>query len=213
MSGMLDPNTRTAKVRCTFDNPDRLLRPEMYATMQISVEQKKALAIPRDALLRLGEYKVVFVQVGEGRRPLRVRARSRSTSTRASRASGSRSGTASKRAEGRRERRHPALAEALTVSPGGPMIQRIVAAALRMPLMVLAAALLDRGRRARRLQGARHRGVPEPGAAARRDHHAAARVERRGDGAIRHGAARDRAVGHAGPRAHPVAEPLRPLAT
>jgi cobalt-zinc-cadmium efflux system membrane fusion protein len=65
VSGMLDPNTRTAKVRCTFDNPDRLLRPEMYATVQISVDQKKALAIPRNALLRLGEYKVVFIQVGD----------------------------------------------------------------------------------------------------------------------------------------------------
>jgi cobalt-zinc-cadmium efflux system membrane fusion protein len=65
VSGMLDPNTRTAKVRCTFDNPDGLLRPEMYATVQISVEQKRALAIPRGALLRLGEYKVVFVEIGE----------------------------------------------------------------------------------------------------------------------------------------------------
>ena len=66
VSGMLDPNTRTAKVRCTFDNPDRFLRPEMYATVQISVDQKRALAIPRNALLRLGEYKVVFIEVGEG---------------------------------------------------------------------------------------------------------------------------------------------------
>jgi cobalt-zinc-cadmium efflux system membrane fusion protein len=66
VSGMLDPSTRTAKVRCTFDNPDKLLRPEMYSTVQISVEQKRALAIPRNALLRLGEYKVVFLQVGEG---------------------------------------------------------------------------------------------------------------------------------------------------
>jgi len=71
VSGMLDPNTRTAKVRCTFDNPGRLLRPEMYATAQISVDQKKALAIPRNALLRLGEYKVVFIEVG--REPGRVR--------------------------------------------------------------------------------------------------------------------------------------------
>jgi cobalt-zinc-cadmium efflux system membrane fusion protein len=65
VSGMLDPNTRTAKVRCTLDNPDKLLRPEMYATVHIAVEQKRALAIPRDALLHLGEYKIVFVQVGE----------------------------------------------------------------------------------------------------------------------------------------------------
>jgi cobalt-zinc-cadmium efflux system membrane fusion protein len=65
VSGMLDPNTRTAKVRCTFANPDQFLRPEMYATVQISVDQKRALAIPRDALLRLGEYKVVFIEVGD----------------------------------------------------------------------------------------------------------------------------------------------------
>jgi cobalt-zinc-cadmium efflux system membrane fusion protein len=65
VSGSLDANTRTATVRCTFENPEKLLRPMMYATMQISVDQKKALAIPRNALLRLGDYKVVFTEVGE----------------------------------------------------------------------------------------------------------------------------------------------------
>jgi cobalt-zinc-cadmium efflux system membrane fusion protein len=65
VSGALDPTTRTARVRCTFDNPDKLLRPMMYATVQISVDRKQALAIPRDALLRLGQEKVVFVQTGD----------------------------------------------------------------------------------------------------------------------------------------------------
>jgi cobalt-zinc-cadmium efflux system membrane fusion protein len=64
VSGMLDPTTRTAKVRCTLSNPDRKLRPEMYATARVSVARKSVLAIPRNALLRLGEYKVVFVEVG-----------------------------------------------------------------------------------------------------------------------------------------------------
>jgi cobalt-zinc-cadmium efflux system membrane fusion protein len=66
ISGMLDPSTRTAKMRCTFDNPDGLLRPEMYATLRLSVAHKRALAIPPDALLRLGEYRVVFLELGEG---------------------------------------------------------------------------------------------------------------------------------------------------
>jgi membrane fusion protein, heavy metal efflux system len=66
VSGSLDPNTRTARVRCTFDNPDRSLRPMMYATVHLSVDQEKALAIPRNALLRLGDDKVVFVEAGEG---------------------------------------------------------------------------------------------------------------------------------------------------
>jgi cobalt-zinc-cadmium efflux system membrane fusion protein len=64
VSGMLDPTTRTAKVRCVLVNADRKLRPEMYATARISVDRKSVLAIPRNALLRLGEYKVVFIEVG-----------------------------------------------------------------------------------------------------------------------------------------------------
>jgi cobalt-zinc-cadmium efflux system membrane fusion protein len=65
VSGSMDPSTRTAKVRCTFDNPDGKLRPMMYSTVEISVDQRKALAIPRSSIVRMGEYKVVFVEVGE----------------------------------------------------------------------------------------------------------------------------------------------------
>jgi cobalt-zinc-cadmium efflux system membrane fusion protein len=65
VSGALDPTTRTAKVRCTLDNQERLLKPEMYATVQVSVEERKALAIPRSSILRLGETTVVFIQIGD----------------------------------------------------------------------------------------------------------------------------------------------------
>jgi cobalt-zinc-cadmium efflux system membrane fusion protein len=65
VSGMLDPNTRTAKVRCTFDNASHDLRPQMYATVRVSVDERRALAIPREAVQRLGDYKLVFVQLGE----------------------------------------------------------------------------------------------------------------------------------------------------
>jgi cobalt-zinc-cadmium efflux system membrane fusion protein len=66
VSGSLDPNTRTARVRCNFDNADKFLRPMMYATVQVSVDQKRAVAIPRDAILRLGDQKIVFTEIGEG---------------------------------------------------------------------------------------------------------------------------------------------------
>jgi len=66
VSGSLDPGTRTAKVRCNFDNPDKYLRPMMYATVQVSVDQKTAVAIPRNSILRLGDQKIVFIEVGEG---------------------------------------------------------------------------------------------------------------------------------------------------
>jgi len=65
ISGTLDPQTRTVRVRCSFDNPDKLLKPEMYATVTISVDQKKALALPHDAIVRMGDQTVVFVDVGK----------------------------------------------------------------------------------------------------------------------------------------------------
>jgi len=64
VSGMLDPATRTAKVRCTFKNPDRLLKPEMYATISTSVEARKELAIPKGSAIRLGTKTLVYVERG-----------------------------------------------------------------------------------------------------------------------------------------------------
>lgn len=65
ISGALDPISRTAKVRCSIDNPQLELKPEMYGNVSITVSETRALAIPRKAVLRLGEQNVVFVQVGE----------------------------------------------------------------------------------------------------------------------------------------------------
>jgi cobalt-zinc-cadmium efflux system membrane fusion protein len=62
VSGMLDPVQRTARVRCVFQNPDHALRPEMYATVQISTAAKHALAVPRQALFRVGEQTFVFIE-------------------------------------------------------------------------------------------------------------------------------------------------------
>jgi cobalt-zinc-cadmium efflux system membrane fusion protein len=36
----------------------------MYTTVQVSVDQRQAIAIPRNAILRLGEQSIVFVQTG-----------------------------------------------------------------------------------------------------------------------------------------------------
>jgi cobalt-zinc-cadmium efflux system membrane fusion protein len=66
ISGMLDPTTRTAKLRCTFANTERFLKPDMYATATISVASRKALALPKSAILHLGSQTVVFVDHGAG---------------------------------------------------------------------------------------------------------------------------------------------------
>jgi cobalt-zinc-cadmium efflux system membrane fusion protein len=65
ISGALDPVSRTAKVRCSLPNPGRKLRPEMYSTVSIALEGTQALAVPREAVLRLGDRTVVFVEKGQ----------------------------------------------------------------------------------------------------------------------------------------------------
>jgi cobalt-zinc-cadmium efflux system membrane fusion protein len=55
VSRILDPTMRTAKVRCTFDNPSNLLKPEMYATV---------LALPKGSVLRSMDETIVFVERG-----------------------------------------------------------------------------------------------------------------------------------------------------
>lgn len=65
VSGVLDPTTRTVKVRCTLPNPDGFLKPEMYATARIAVEERRALAIPQSAVTKMGDVNVVFAALGD----------------------------------------------------------------------------------------------------------------------------------------------------
>jgi len=64
MSSVLDPVTRTARLRCPLANPDRALLPEMYATVSIATPPRKALVVPRSAVLHVGDERIVFVQSG-----------------------------------------------------------------------------------------------------------------------------------------------------
>ncbi|HEX4336944.1 MAG TPA: efflux RND transporter periplasmic adaptor subunit [Polyangiaceae bacterium] len=64
VSSALDPTTHASRARCTFDNRDGALKPEMFATVSISVDAKQAVAIPRSAVLRLGDQTVAFLDRG-----------------------------------------------------------------------------------------------------------------------------------------------------
>jgi multidrug efflux pump subunit AcrA (membrane-fusion protein) len=65
VSPTLDPTTHTAKLRIRVANPDRLLKAEMYATVDIPLTLPPSVALPRSALLHLGDQTVVFVALGE----------------------------------------------------------------------------------------------------------------------------------------------------
>jgi cobalt-zinc-cadmium efflux system membrane fusion protein len=58
----LDPATRRLLVRATIDNPDRLLKPEMYANVSIVTAHDLAgVAVPREALIYEGSAVRVWV--------------------------------------------------------------------------------------------------------------------------------------------------------
>lgn len=65
---VLDPRTRTLRVRLRFDNPGERLKPNMYASVTIyGKTHLDALAIPRDAVIRATGSDRVVVALGEGR--------------------------------------------------------------------------------------------------------------------------------------------------
>jgi Cu(I)/Ag(I) efflux system membrane fusion protein len=63
----LNPTTRTAKVRIELPNPQGLLKPMMYAQLQIGARAHRALAVPRSAVLESGQRTLVLVDRSEGR--------------------------------------------------------------------------------------------------------------------------------------------------
>jgi Cu(I)/Ag(I) efflux system membrane fusion protein len=64
---VLDPMTRSLRVRVLLDNPGWLLRPNMYAGVTLSGGDKEpSPAVPREALIRGGGPDRVIVVAGEG---------------------------------------------------------------------------------------------------------------------------------------------------
>ncbi|MDA1076541.1 MAG: efflux RND transporter periplasmic adaptor subunit [Proteobacteria bacterium] len=63
-----EAKTRTTKVRMVFDNADRLLRPDMFADIEISTDtQQDAIVIPAEAVVRSGSRTQVFVVRAPGK--------------------------------------------------------------------------------------------------------------------------------------------------
>lgn len=59
----IDPETRTVKARAVVENRDKLLKPEMFASVRVkSLEKKRLLAIPESAVEREKERAFVFVE-------------------------------------------------------------------------------------------------------------------------------------------------------
>ncbi|MEO7030304.1 MAG: efflux RND transporter periplasmic adaptor subunit [Acidobacteriaceae bacterium] len=58
---MLDPKTRTIKVRLEFLNPNYALKPDMYADVQLTIDYGSQIVVPSEAVLNSGTKQVVFI--------------------------------------------------------------------------------------------------------------------------------------------------------
>lgn len=71
-----EAKTRTIKVRLQFDNPERLLKPEMFAEVTIDASKHaEEVVIPSEAVIRSGTRTQVFVVRGPGQfepRPVKL---------------------------------------------------------------------------------------------------------------------------------------------
>jgi RND family efflux transporter MFP subunit len=66
VSPLVDPTTRTVKVRVELDNRDLALRPGMFANVELHADLGKRLAVPKDAVLRSGTRNIVFISPTDG---------------------------------------------------------------------------------------------------------------------------------------------------
>ena len=63
----LDAKTRTVKLRINFDNTDRALKPEMYATVTVRSAAREYLTVPAQAVIHSGTRMVAIVALPGGR--------------------------------------------------------------------------------------------------------------------------------------------------
>lgn len=67
VGAMVDPATRTVMARSDIPNPDRRLRPEMFAEVTLVTPEQSVLAVPRAAVQQVGSRTMVFVVRGARR--------------------------------------------------------------------------------------------------------------------------------------------------
>jgi cobalt-zinc-cadmium efflux system membrane fusion protein len=62
VDSMLDPQTRTLEIRVEVSNPHALLKPNMFARMNILTGQDLVLSVPKSAIQQSGDHTYVYVQ-------------------------------------------------------------------------------------------------------------------------------------------------------
>jgi RND family efflux transporter MFP subunit len=61
-----DVATRTLKIRLEAENPDYILRPDMFVDVELAIALPRTITVPVDAVVDSGLTKTVFVERGDG---------------------------------------------------------------------------------------------------------------------------------------------------
>jgi membrane fusion protein, copper/silver efflux system len=61
----IDPETHALLIRCDVENPDGLLRPDMYVNARLQTSQTEAVVVPQTAIVRVREMRYVIIKTGK----------------------------------------------------------------------------------------------------------------------------------------------------
>lgn len=67
IDSVIDSTTRSVRVRAVLDNPEGILKPEMYVNASLQVDLGENVAVSKEAVFMTGENNIVFISVGGGR--------------------------------------------------------------------------------------------------------------------------------------------------
>jgi membrane fusion protein, heavy metal efflux system len=67
IASTIETDTRTMAVRVTVQNPSEILKPKMFARVNVRTGTKNVLAIPDEAVQKIGEVYIAYVQTAPGR--------------------------------------------------------------------------------------------------------------------------------------------------
>lgn len=63
---VVDPVTRSVRVRAVLPNPEAVLKPEMYVNVRLQIDLGEVLTVPQEAVFQTGDKNIVFVEKSEG---------------------------------------------------------------------------------------------------------------------------------------------------
>jgi len=61
---VIDPETHALLIRCDVENVDGLLRPDMYVSAKLKVDDTEAVVVPQSAIVRVREMRYAIIKTG-----------------------------------------------------------------------------------------------------------------------------------------------------